>query len=212
MKTSIDSSDDVHSIQHFQNRLRDSTRAAHRSLDHHPLLAPLVRQDLSLKHYQYVLKVMNWLHVHLRQRLTGAMEEFVPTSRFIPSDRPRWLADDMSWLGMKETASPVNVDESFKLRFTSAEALVGALYVLEGSTLGGQVIARQLAESIGVYPGKGASFFYGHGDDTQAHWEGFWCFANGVCSTGSIELACDAAVGMFNDFEHFLNICAQHRP
>jgi heme oxygenase len=176
------------------------------------LLAPLVRHDLSLEHYQYVLKAMCWLHIQLRQRLTAAIEEFVPTARFIPSDRSRWLADDLSWFGMKETAIPLNLAESFRLRFNSAEAVVGALYVLEGSTLGGQVIARQLAESIGVYPGKGASFFYGHGDDTQAHWKEFLCFAAEVCSTGSIELACEAAVGMFDDFENFLNICAKQSP
>jgi heme oxygenase len=212
MKTSTDSSEDVYSIQYLQTRLRDSTRAAHRSLDHHPLLAPLVRQDLSLEHYRYLLKVMTWLHVTLRDRLTSAIEEFVPASRFIPSDRPRWLADDLSWFGMKETASPTTVTEAFRLRFDSAEAVVGALYVLEGSTLGGQVIARQLAESIGVQPGKGASFFYGHGDDTQAHWKDFWSLADDVCSTGSIDMVCASAVDMFDDFERFLNICLQQRP
>jgi heme oxygenase len=77
--------------------------------------------------------------------------------------------------------------------------------------LGGQVIARQLAESIQVYAGKGASFFHGHGADTQLHWKDFWCLAAGVCTTGSFEEVCASAVRMFGDLERFLNSCAQHR-
>jgi heme oxygenase len=211
MNISIDSSDGAELVRTLQTCLRNSTRAAHRDLDHHPLLAPLVRPDLSLDHYQYVLRVMNWLHVHFRERLISAIKQFAPASHFIPSDRPRWLADDFSWFGMVETASQEHFADRLSFRFTSAESVVGALYVLEGSTLGGQVIARQLAESIGVSPGQGASFFYGHGEQTQAHWKDFWSFAAGVCATGSIEMASASAVDMFNDFETFLNICARQR-
>jgi heme oxygenase len=180
-------------------------------MDHHPLLAPLVRPTLSLDHYQYVLRVMNWFHVPIHEKLVAAMAKFIPDSDYMPSDRPTWLAEDLKWFGMDAMAAPDIISACLTPRFTSAESLIGALYVLEGSTLGGQVIARQLAESIGVSHGKGASFFYGHGGNTGSHWKDFWYLADEVCATGSIAQVCASAVGMFDDMAHYLNVCAAHR-
>ena len=47
--------------------------------------------------------------------------------------------------------------------------LLGAMYVLEGSTLGGQVIARQLAKA-GVTT---RTYFSGYGDQTGPLWKSF---------------------------------------
>lgn len=48
-------------------------------------------------------------------------------------------------------------------------ALLGALYVLEGSTLGGQVLARQLAQA-GI---SATTYFRGHGEQTGPLWKEF---------------------------------------
>ncbi len=47
---------------------------------------------------------------------------------------------------------------------------MGALYVLEGSALGGQVISRHLEEQFGWRQGCGYSFLLGHGGETRARW------------------------------------------
>jgi heme oxygenase len=47
---------------------------------------------------------------------------------------------------------------------------LGALYVLEGSTLGGQVISRHLEKHFGWKDGRGYSFFLGHGAHTGERW------------------------------------------
>ena len=49
-------------------------------------------------------------------------------------------------------------------------AFYGALYVLEGSTLGGRFIARHVEEVLGLHPGQGDLYFRGHGDQTGALW------------------------------------------
>jgi heme oxygenase len=58
--------------------------------------------------------------------------------------------------------------------------LLGALYVLEGSTLGGQVIARQLAKA-GI-PTR--AYFNGYGDQTGLMWKSF-CQLLGQAATES---------------------------
>ena len=52
------------------------------------------------------------------------------------------------------------------------EAL-GALYVLEGATLGGQVIARHLRRTLGVTAERGGAYFSGYGSRTGRMWQAF---------------------------------------
>ena len=53
-----------------------------------------------------------------------------------------------------------------------AEAF-GCLYVLEGATLGGQVISRHLARELSLSPANGAAFFNGYGPETGPRWTAF---------------------------------------
>lgn len=53
-----------------------------------------------------------------------------------------------------------------------AQAL-GAQYVLEGATLGGQVIGRHLRRHLSLSPTSGAAFFGGYGESTGTMWRLF---------------------------------------
>jgi len=55
--------------------------------------------------------------------------------------------------------------------------LVGTLYVVEGSTLGGQLIAKHLAKNLGITPETGGRFFGGYGENTVNFWTDFLDFA-----------------------------------
>lgn len=54
----------------------------------------------------------------------------------------------------------------------SRPAAWGSLYVVEGSALGGQVIARALG-AAGIGPDSGAAYFHGWGPATGSMWRGF---------------------------------------
>ncbi|WP_181700216.1 biliverdin-producing heme oxygenase [Chthonobacter albigriseus] len=64
-------------------------------------------------------------------------------------------------------------------RFHSADWLVGraeamgSLYVLEGSTLGGRVIARHLQRRFGLVAGAGAAYFSSYGAAIGPMWTAF---------------------------------------
>ena len=49
---------------------------------------------------------------------------------------------------------------------------IGSLYVMEGSTLGGQVIGKALAGAAWA-PEGGLTYFNPYGKDTAAQWRGF---------------------------------------
>lgn len=50
---------------------------------------------------------------------------------------------------------------------------MGWLYVVEGSTLGGQFIDRAVGHRLGLTPDRGRSFFSGYGDQTRPMWHQF---------------------------------------
>lgn len=49
----------------------------------------------------------------------------------------------------------------------------GALYVIEGSTLGGQVISKIISKQLALDDVAGISFFKSYGEQTMAMWEKF---------------------------------------
>lgn len=55
---------------------------------------------------------------------------------------------------------------------TNTAQAFGAMYVLEGSTLGGKVIAKMLAKNQ-VVPAGATQFFSGYGEQTGTRWKGF---------------------------------------
>ena len=52
-------------------------------------------------------------------------------------------------------------------------AAFGCLYVLEGATLGGQVISRSVQKAVGITPDTGGRCFHGYGDRTGPMWQAF---------------------------------------
>jgi heme oxygenase len=50
---------------------------------------------------------------------------------------------------------------------------LGTMYVVEGSTLGGQVITRHLGRTLGFRPDSGCAFFASYGDQVGPMWQEF---------------------------------------
>ncbi len=63
----------------------------------------------------------------------------------------------------------------------------GAMYVIEGSTLGGKIISKMMAQQLGITDGKGLSFFSGYGADTETMWDTFKHMLNNQAYTPADE-------------------------
>ena len=74
---------------------------------------------------------------------------------------------------------------------------LGALYVLEGSTLGGQVISRAVAPSLGT---DSLAFFTGYGSLTAALWSSFVAALDRY--DGDADAVVAGADDCFVDFAH----------
>ena len=50
---------------------------------------------------------------------------------------------------------------------------LGRMYVMEGSTLGGQYLAKHAEETLGLEGGQGTAYFRGYGEATGERWREF---------------------------------------
>jgi heme oxygenase len=57
--------------------------------------------------------------------------------------------------------------------FADLESAFGCLYVVEGASLGGQLICRHVEATLGITAETGGSFFRGYGERTAQMWRSF---------------------------------------
>lgn len=86
---------------------------------------------------------------------------------------------------------------------TNLNFALGCLYVVEGATLGGQVISRHLAK-LGIGSTNGGRFFHGYGAKTAEMWKLFQMSATHYC-TGDAQID-EAVSGAKWTFERFLDV------
>ncbi|MEO5813761.1 MAG: biliverdin-producing heme oxygenase [Gemmatimonadaceae bacterium] len=112
------------------------------------------------------------------------------------------LVRDLKALGQAVTDVPFVVDDaSSDLPANCAEAL-GALYVLEGATLGGRVILRHIAGPLDLPLDGGLAFFNGYGARTGPMWTSFGRALEHYSDTGGdVSASIAGATRCFTAFE-----------
>ena len=90
-------------------------------------------------------------------------------------EKTAWLEQDLASFGFgpADLAALPRCDAAGLPDTASRAHLLGACYVLEGSTLGGQFIARHLERHLGLPPGAGDRFFRSYGAEVGAKWQAF---------------------------------------
>ena len=74
------------------------------------------------------------------------------------------------------------------------------MYVMEGSRLGGQMIARHVEEVLGLVPGRGDAYFRGFEEKTGSMWKESVGVLEARVGDGEEEAAVRAAREMFGLF------------
>ncbi|MFO1092761.1 MAG: biliverdin-producing heme oxygenase [Planctomycetaceae bacterium] len=86
-----------------------------------------------------------------------------------------------------------------------AGAALGCLYVLEGSTLGGRVIARRISSRLNVTPDSGLLFFTGYGAECGTMWREFLTSLERASADDAFaEETCQGAIDCFAKLDNWL--------
>lgn len=162
----------------MQTYLREATAGAHARVE--KCLA-IMDPELTLSRYRAVITAFYSIYSPLEQRLghkggNGALGDFT-----VRQCRTSFLHKDLIALG----TSVDQIDSISSTRYLpelpTAAHVIGAMYVTEGATLGGQYIARHVRSRLGLSPAGGLSFFTQGGKDpseTTASWHRFRAFLN----------------------------------
>lgn len=129
--------------------LRNATRNEHASLERHPLLHSLVSDQLVLQDYLGFLAALLAFYQQLEPQLVGKLPVDCQREGYHYLSRAALLMADLDRLAGNLDTSQLPVLPLPDL--STSDRVVGVLYVLEGATQGGRVIAprviRLLSES-----------------------------------------------------------------
>jgi heme oxygenase (biliverdin-IX-beta and delta-forming) len=177
----------------LRSALRMATQPVHMRLHSHPGLAAVQNGTIDRASYRALLS-----------RLYGFHTAF-ETAGEIEPERSRWLAADLGALGLTEQAIADLPRCPFVPRLDTPHRRLGALYVAEGSTLGGRELAKRLDGLFGAGNLAGRAFFSGRAVDTGKAWRAFLVRlelpANDDAASADV---IDAAQETFAAFEEWL--------
>lgn len=143
--------------------LKTFTQTHHHQIEQNPLTQAIVNQTITAENYQILLQKFLGYYTVIEQALQKINDwekfGFDIKSRM----KANWLKEDLLKLGKtKESIEQIAHCNNIPNIQNMAEAL-GVLYVLEGSTLGGQILQRHLANALNLNTENGARFFGGYG-------------------------------------------------
>jgi len=173
--------------------LRKATRPHHHRVDR---LMDLHRLR-ELGHYARVLQVLDAFLAGWEPVVSAALPERRQAWLRRRSRRP-FLQQDLRVLG-------IATQPAARLpAMASTAAAWGSIYVLEGSALGGQFIARALAHA-GLDAQRGAAYFHGWGEATGDMWgEVRELLASELATPAATGHACEAACATFDALARLL--------
>ncbi|HDS1737038.1 biliverdin-producing heme oxygenase [Pseudomonas sp. BP8] len=174
--------------------LREGTQACHKGLE---TRLPFFHADFDLPAYRRLMQAYYGFHAPLETLLSG----------YQGSERAKTptLVSDLQALTL--TAADIDalpLCQALPVIDNEASAL-GVMYVIEGSTLGGQVLKRAMAERLGIDADNGGGFLDVYGAMTGQHWRSFLQrLEQAPASAAAQACTVHAAVATFERFEQWL--------
>jgi heme oxygenase len=181
--------------------LRTETAELHVALEKR---LPFFSERLDLDLYRRLMAAYYGFYQPLEQRLQVAL---------IPSGLDQSLRiklpilrADLTALGMDAAAIEALPVCQQLPQIDSRAAALGVSYVLEGATLGGQILRRRVAEKLGLDASSGAAFLNVYGELTGRRWKDFLQYLDdrNLGEPQTLE-ATRAAKATFTHFEHWLD-------
>lgn len=152
-------------------QLKAETAALHRGIEQ---VVPLMRPTLDrLAYRSYLARLLGYLRPLEEQlaRFSGALRGLGVD--FEARRKTPLVVRDLLFLGHDpHQLEAVPSCRHLPAADSLAEA-VGCLYVLEGSTLGGQVILRTLGPRLSLTANEGLAFLTGYAEQTGTSWRAF---------------------------------------
>jgi heme oxygenase len=174
--------------------LREATHEVHKALEHLPIAAALAEGRIALADYRTYLQRLLVVIREVETQTADPRAAVADAADWSDGCRLRWISEDLTALGA-EIPPPAMASAS---PLPSAASMWGRLYVIEGSTLGGVILARGLANRDDLRPAL--RYLNGYGAATGERWRRFRAALASNVSPAGIPEAAAAAGDMFARF------------
>lgn len=157
-------------------RLKQATLPAHQQLE--KWMVYRIKSIDSIEQYTHLLELFIGFYQPLEYHTQPYLQEVVP-------DLDERRKSHLLWkdIGSLEVeVSCLSLCGRLPAFSNTAQAL-GALYVMEGSTLGGAIIAKMVKGKITHLPDTSLQFFHGYGAQTMDKWARFKQCMNGYATS-----------------------------
>jgi heme oxygenase len=146
-------------------RLRHETRDDHNNVEG---VVPLMHHGVSTAEYLQCLERISGVVAAWEQRAAEVAPDWLQPA-LLARRRASLLQQDLAFFGITNTDAP----RPALPNMSTVPSLFGTMYVMEGSTLGGQFIARHVEAELHLTEGRGNAYFRGHGPQTGPLWKEF---------------------------------------
>jgi heme oxygenase (biliverdin-IX-beta and delta-forming) len=188
----------------FRQRLKEATGIAHRGLE---ARLPLLDKGLTVTQYRLLLRSFYGFYVPLESAMEACP---IPALRADLACRRKswWLLNDLLSLGESHQAIGILPLCHEIPPITCQADLLGALYVVEGATLGGQIILKSLRRSLGRQADQQVRFFTSYGAQVPQMWAAFLRIIEaGAYDEVQEQMIMQSACRTFTAFEQWLAMC-----
>ena len=158
--------------------LREQTRTEHETVEQ---TLGLMSDTLSAASYRRTIERFHgfWQPMEARLRAAPGLAEI--GLDLTTREKTPLLALDLCALGVDAEADARLCDDLPRVESTAAA--LGCLYVIEGASLGGQIISRHLRARLDITKDTGGLFFHGYGERTGEMWRAFGAAVRAFAAT-----------------------------
>ncbi len=180
------------------DKLRERTKNTHEALEQ--TMFPFIKHTHDVATYANLLRLFYGYYKPLEM----AVDAQIDTNTFPDYGKLRktkWMLEDLALLNQPVADIPL-----CKLGFSIAShaSAMGALYVTEGSTLGGKIICKTIANNLKIDNLIGLKFFNGYGNETANRWKTFMAALNNYSDTPAEKDVLETANNVFIGFKQWI--------
>lgn len=153
----------------LKQHLKITTYPLHEWLESSPLFDSIKSKELSKEEYIELLKKMAGFISNIEQIIKTYKEEFEKHNLNDIEKRvekTQWLKDDLKELGIEFSSKKIEFNT-----LSSFSSVVGALYVLEGSTMGGMQIVKMMKKN--TQEDLPTNYYQSYKQETMPMWMAF---------------------------------------
>lgn len=151
----------------FLEKLKSHSAAAHKKLESLSVSASILCPDIKIAEYCFYLSLMYDVHKNTEEIIFPVLNTIIADLQ--QRKKTHLIENDLLYLKYKKHETSLIFKD---IHLTTAFCL-GILYVVEGSSLGGRYILKNVEKAQALNHQKGVSYFTGYANQTGSYWKLF---------------------------------------